>query len=238
MNNLDVKIVPDLYGDSGRRAALEFVGSLPVLSLYREPIPTTGRLLKRIVDIAGSLLALLLLVPVLVIVALIITMDSPGPIFYRALRVGKKGRKFTCYKFRTMVSNAEVLKNRLRRLNQREGAIFKIAGDPRITRVGRFLRKHSVDELPQLWNVFKGDMSLVGPRPPICSEVQEYRLDQLRRLDVTPGLTGLWQVTAREDPSFERYLALDLEYIEHWSLWLDLRILLRSIVVVLAGNGA
>jgi exopolysaccharide biosynthesis polyprenyl glycosylphosphotransferase len=238
LNNLDLRIVPDLYGLSWRGASLEYVGSLPIVSFHGKPIPTLGRLLKRLIDIVSSLLALLVFAPVFVIIAAIIAMDSRGPILYRDLRVGKKGRKFACYKFRTMVPNAAGLKDDLLRLNERQGALFKLSNDPRITRVGSFLRKHSFDELPQLWNVLKGDMSLVGPRPPIYSEVQQYRLDQLRRLDVTPGLTGLWQVTARQDPSFERYLALDLEYIENWSLWVDLKILLQSIAVVLAGNGA
>jgi exopolysaccharide biosynthesis polyprenyl glycosylphosphotransferase len=237
LNNLDVKIVPDLYGSSGRGAMFEQMGSLPVMSLHREPIPILGRLLKRTIDIAGAAITILLMAPVAALIGLAIKIDSPGPVLYRALRVGKKGRPFIFYKFRTMVANADDLKDKLRGLNERDGLTFKISNDPRITRVGRFLRKYSLDELPQLWNVLKSDMSLVGPRPPIPGEVQGYDLTQLRRLDVTPGLTGLWQVTARCDPSFEKHVALDLEYIETWSLGLDLRILLQTLPAVVVGTG-
>jgi len=136
-----------------------------------------------------------------------------------------------------MVENAEQLKSSLRHLNERDGVLFKIAEDPRLTRVGKFLRKFSVDELPQLWNVFTGDMSLVGPRPPIPNECKQYSLGHLRRLDVTPGLTGLWQVTARQNPSFQSYIELDAEYVNNWSFWLDCRILWKTVGVVLADTG-
>jgi lipopolysaccharide/colanic/teichoic acid biosynthesis glycosyltransferase len=136
-----------------------------------------------------------------------------------------------------MVENAEQLKDSLRHLNERDGVLFKITNDPRLTRVGKFLRKFSIDELPQLWNVLRGDMSLVGPRPPIPNECQQYSLEQLRRLDVTPGLTGLWQVTARKNPSFMSYMELDAQYVNNWSFWLDCRILWKTIRVVLAGTG-
>jgi len=238
LNNLDVKIIPDLYGSSGRGAVLEEMGSLPVMSLYREPIPMLGRLVKRAMDIIGSALAIIILAPVAAVITVAIKLDSPGPILYRAPRVGKKGRQFVCYKFRTMVANAEALKDALRRLNQREGATFKIADDPRITRVGRFLRKYSLDELPQLWNVFRGDMSLVGPRPHPLDDYAQYDLEHLRRLDVTPGVTGLWQVKARHDPSFEKNVELDLHYIAHWSLRLDLKILFQTLGVVFEGGGS
>jgi exopolysaccharide biosynthesis polyprenyl glycosylphosphotransferase len=237
LNNIDVKIVPELYGNSGRGASLDHVGSLPVISLYSEPTPTTARLVKRLIDIVGSALGLLLLAPLFLIVALVIRIESSEPVVYRDLRVGKKGRTFACYKFRTMVPNADALKEHLRQFNERRGAIFKMTRDPRVTRIGKLLRKYSLDELPQLWNVLKGDMSLVGPRPPIPGEVKEYRLEHLRRLDVTPGITGLWQVTARQDPSFDKYVALDLEYIETWSLRMDLKILLKTLTVVMSGSG-
>ena len=235
-NRLDVKIVPDLFGF--RPQALEDVGNIPVLTLHEEAIPATGLLLKRLLDVCVSSAALLILTPVLGIVALCIRCDSPGPVLYGAPRVGRKGRRFRCFKFRTMVSGADLVKDVLRARNQREGPFFKIANDPRITRVGRFLRHFSLDELPQLWNVLRGDMSLVGPRPHPIDDCERYDLDHLRRLDVTPGVTGLWQVTARRDPSFERNMALDLQYIEEWSLALDLRILLKTIAVVLKGTGA
>ena len=237
LNNLDVKVVPDLYGNSGRGAVLEQMGSLPVMSLYREPIPMLGRLVKRAMDVAGSALAIVALAPVGAVIGLAIKLDSLGPIFYRAPRVGKKGRRFLCYKFRTMMANADALKDNLRQMNERHGATFKMANDPRVTRVGRLLRKYSLDELPQLWNVLKGDMSLVGPRPHPVDDYSRYDLEHLRRLDVTPGITGLWQVEARHDPSFERNVALDLEYIENWSVGLDLQILLRTTSAVVIGSG-
>jgi len=237
-NRLDVKIVPDLFGFRPRGVALEDFGDVPVLTLHEETIPASGLLLKRLLDIMGSAAALLLSAPLLSVIALLIKFDSVGAVFYTAPRVGRKGRRFHCYKFRTMVSGANDLKERLRSDNEREGPFFKIVGDPRITRAGRFLRRYSLDELPQLWNVLLGDMSLVGPRPHPVDDCEHYDLDDLRRLDVTPGITGLWQVTARRDPSFERNMALDLEYIEKWSLGMDLRILLKTVAVVLQGTGA
>jgi lipopolysaccharide/colanic/teichoic acid biosynthesis glycosyltransferase len=136
-----------------------------------------------------------------------------------------------------MVANAEALQSSLQHLNEREKVLFKINNDPRVTPLGRFLRRYSLDELPQLWNVLRGDMSLVGPRPPLASEVRHYEREHMRRLDALPGMTGLWQVEARRDPSFARYLSLDLDYVEHWNPWLDARILLKTIAVVLAGTG-
>jgi exopolysaccharide biosynthesis polyprenyl glycosylphosphotransferase len=238
LNNLDVKIVPDLYGSFARGATLEYLGHVPVMSLRRRPIPRFGLILKRAMDFLSSAIGLALLSPILAAIAVAIRIESPGPAFYRARRIGKKGRQFVCYKFRTMVRNADSLKTSLLSLNERKGATFKITDDPRITRVGRFLRKYSLDELPQLWNVLKGDMSLVGPRPHPVDDYQRYDLEHLRRLDVTPGLTGLWQVTARRDPSFEKNVELDLEYIKNWSLRMDLTILLSTLAVVVSGSGA
>jgi exopolysaccharide biosynthesis polyprenyl glycosylphosphotransferase len=194
--------------------------------------------LKRVLDIGLSLLALLVALPFMLVIALMVRSDSEGPILYKAARIGRKGRMFTCYKFRTMVVNAEKLKQELLEQNQRDGILFKMKNDPRITRVGERLRKYSLDELPQLFNVLIGDMSLVGPRPPLASEVEKYDLAHLRRLDVLPGITGLWQVEAREDPSFDSYISLDTAYVENWSLVLDLRILARTVGVVLAGTGS
>jgi len=238
LNNLDVKIVPDMYGSFARGATLEHLGRIPVMSLRQRPIPVFGLVLKRAMDIAGSASGLAFMSPLLLAVAVAIRINSPGPVFYRAQRIGKKGRQFVCYKFRTMVQNAEALKDSLRSMNERKGATFKITYDPRITGVGRFLRKYSLDELPQLWNVLKGDMSLVGPRPHPLDDYQKYELEHLRRLDVTPGLTGLWQVTARRDSSFEKNVVLDLDYIENWSVWFDLKILFKTLSVVVAGSGA
>lgn len=235
--NLDVKVVPEMYDGLAWQCPLEFVGDVPVRALHREPIPVLGLFLKRMTDVVCSALLLLLLSPLLAMVALVVALDSPGPILYRGYRMGKKGRRFVCYKFRTMVRNADEMKEALRHLNEREGHLFKISDDPRLTRTGSFLRRYSLDELPQLWNVFRGEMSLVGPRPPSPDEFQNYSLTHLRRLDVTPGLTGLWQIEARHSPSFEKAVALDSKYIESWSYPLDLKILLRTIPVVLKGSG-
>jgi exopolysaccharide biosynthesis polyprenyl glycosylphosphotransferase len=235
---LDVKLVPDFYDGLGRPAAVEILGDLPLMALHSERIPKPGFRIKRAFDMASSAIALAGLSPLLVALAVAIKLDSPeGPILYRSIRVGKKGRRFTCYKFRTMVPNADALKENLRHLNQRQGPFFKIENDPRLTRVGRFLRKYSLDELPQLWNVAVGDMSLVGPRPHPIDDCRQYSLEDLRRLDVTPGITGLWQVTSRTSPSFRKNLVDDLEYIENWSLGLDLKILLKTIPAVLGGTG-
>jgi lipopolysaccharide/colanic/teichoic acid biosynthesis glycosyltransferase len=184
-----------------------------------------------------SAIALCVTFPLMAVIAMLIKLTSPGQALYRAQRVGLKGRRFSCYKFRTMVSDADELKDGLRAKNERQGPCFKLAADPRITCVGRWLRRYSLDELPQLWNVLRGEMSMVGPRPHPLDDFSRYRLDHLRRLDVTPGITGLWQVTARRDPSFQRNMSLDLEYIEHWSLGMDLRILWKTVFVVLRGTG-
>jgi exopolysaccharide biosynthesis polyprenyl glycosylphosphotransferase len=232
-----LRVMPDLYEGLATDAPVEYLGQLPTMMLHKQAIPTVQLVFKRLVDIAVAAVGLAILSPILALVAAVIKVDSAGPILFASLRVGKKGRTFRCFKFRTMVENAEQLKSSLRHLNERDGVLFKIAEDPRLTRVGKFLRKFSVDELPQLWNVFMGDMSLVGPRPPIPNECEQYSLGHLRRLDVTPGLTGLWQVTARQNPSFQSYIELDAEYVNNWSFWLDCRILWKTVGVVLAGTG-
>jgi len=193
--------------------------------------------LKRSIDVVFAGIALIAGAPFLVAIALAVRLDSPGPVLYRSRRVGKSSRVFVCLKFRTMRPDADQLKEQLRIRNERKGPFFKMAADPRITRVGRFLRRYSLDELPQLWNVMRGEMSLVGPRPHPVDDCQRYHPEDFRRFEATPGLTGLWQVTARSDPSFQRCLALDLDYIEHWSLSLDIRILCRTIPEILQGGG-
>jgi len=233
---LDVKMAPDLFGCEPTREMEQF-GDIPLISLHEESLPVAGLFLKRMLDIVGAGAALILMAPVLALLAILIRLDSPGPVLYAALRAGRKGRPFTCYKFRTMVRNADALKEELRERNQRHGPFFKIANDPRITRVGRLLRRYSLDELPQFWNVLKGEMSLVGPRPHPLDDFSAYALEHLPRLDVIPGMTGLWQVTARRDPSFETGMNLDIEYIRRWSVGLDLRILLKTAAVVLRGDG-
>jgi lipopolysaccharide/colanic/teichoic acid biosynthesis glycosyltransferase len=193
--------------------------------------------IKRPMDLTFAVLLLLLLGPLMAGVALAVRLDGPGPLFYVSERVGRRGRRFACYKFRTMVVDADELQSGLRAMNERDSILFKIAEDPRVTRIGRLLRKYSLDELPQLVNVVRGEMSLIGPRPPLPSEVARYSPEHSARLAVLPGITGLWQVKCRNSPHFADYINLDLAYIEQWSVWLDMKILWRTVGVVLAGTG-
>jgi exopolysaccharide biosynthesis polyprenyl glycosylphosphotransferase len=235
--SVDIRVVPDLYDGLAWNSPIEYIGQFPTIPLHRGEVPVMGMVMKRLLDIALSSVALVVLSPVLLAIAIAVHTDSTGPIFYLSERIGKKGRVFGCIKFRTMVPDAERRRTEVLHMNERDSVLFKITNDPRITRTGRFLRKYSLDELPQLINVLRGDMSMVGPRPPIASEVKRYELNHLRRLDVVPGVTGLWQVQARQDPSFDSYISLDTAYIENWSLWLDIKILVRTIGVVVAGTG-
>ena len=234
---LDVEIIPDLFGCKPAACEVETAGDMPVICLHSERLPALGLIAKRVVDVMGAGFVLMCLAPLLAMIAILIKLDSRGPVLYCAERAGRKGKLFRCYKFRTMVSNADELKEQLRRNNERAGPFFKITGDPRITRVGHILRRYSLDELPQLLNVLKGEMSLVGPRPHPVDDVAGYELEHLSRLDVTPGITGLWQVTARRDPSFQRGMELDREYIRRWNLGLDIKILLRTVFAVVQGSG-
>jgi exopolysaccharide biosynthesis polyprenyl glycosylphosphotransferase len=237
MCGLGVHIIPDLYDGLAWGAPVEYLGRFPTLYLPHRSKPVIELMLKRWLDQVCSMAALLAGLPLLVLLAIAIKLDSRGPVIYASTRIGRKGRTFRCYKFRTMVTNAEALKVSLQHLNERDGVLFKIAKDPRITRIGGILRKYSLDELPQFWNVLKGDMSMVGPRPPLADEVQRYELEHLRRLDVLPGITGLWQVESRCDPSFASYISLDVQYVERWHLAMDLKILYKTIAVVFAGSG-
>ena len=234
---IDVRVVPDLYDGLAWNAPVEYVGQFPTIPLHRRDFPAGAFMMKRVLDLTLASIALLLLSPLLLVLAVAIRIDSKGPVLYKARRVGRKGRTFDCMKFRTMVVNADELKEKLAHLNERDGILFKMSNDPRITRVGRLLRKYSLDEIPQFFNVLRGDMSMVGPRPPIAAEVERYDLSHLRRLDVLPGITGLWQVEARQDPSFDSYISLDTAYVDNWNLWLDLKILVRTVSVVIGGTG-
>jgi exopolysaccharide biosynthesis polyprenyl glycosylphosphotransferase len=234
-NQLDVRFALNIDGTSPLQ--VETFGSMAMLKIHEQQLPRWQLAAKRMADVILASVGLPALSPLLLLIAAIIKLDSRGPVFYRAERVGQRRRRFVCYKFRTMVPQADVEKERLRSLNQRQGAFFKIVNDPRVTRVGRFLRRYSLDELPQLWNVLRGEMSLVGPRPHPPDDVDAYSVEDLQRLDFVPGMTGLWQVTARQDPSFERSVALDVEYITRWSLLLDLRILCRTVGAVFHGSG-
>ncbi len=234
---IDLRVIPDMYDGLAWNSHIEYLGQFPTIPLHCGDVPELGLFFKRFFDIVFSSLALIFLLPVLIAIAIAVKLDSPGPILYLSDRIGKKGVVFRCCKFRTMVRDADARRAELMHMNERDGVLFKVTNDPRITRLGRFLRKYSLDELPQFINVLKGDMSVVGPRPPIGSEVKLYNVNHLRRLDVMPGITGLWQVQSRQDPSFASYISLDVHYIENWSLWLDFKIILRTIGVVFEGTG-
>ena len=196
------------------------------------------RLVKRVIDLAGSILGILILLPLLVLVAILIKLTSPGPIIYAYDEIGLSGKRFRCYKFRTMVIDADNQFDSLKNLNEMTGPVFKLSRDPRITKLGVLLRKYSIDELPQLWCVIKGDMSIVGPRPALPREWEQYRPWQRRRLSVTPGITGMWQAYGRNQvDDFDQWVQLDLDYIDNWSVWLDIKIMFRTVIVVLRGTG-
>jgi len=195
-------------------------------------------LVKKSFDVALSFVLLVLLSPLFLLVAILIKLNSKGPVFFTQERVGFNKRRFKLFKFRTMVDNAEKLREELEEQNEVSGPVFKIKNDPRITPIGKWLRRISMDELPQLINVLKGEMSLVGPRPPIPSEVERYEWKDRRRLSMKPGITCLWQINGRSNIPFEKWMKLDKEYIDNWSLWLDLKILAKTIPAIIRGSGA
>ncbi|MCJ7663502.1 MAG: sugar transferase, partial [Desulfobacterales bacterium] len=217
---------------------LEELDGLPLLTFATTPKNELLFLLRRVFDLIGSAALILILSPGLLLITLLIRLDSPGPAIYRQIRTGLNGRKFIFYKFRSMVQGAEAKQKELAAFNVMKGPAFKMKNDPRVTRIGRFLRKTSFDELPQLFNVLRGDMSFVGTRPPLPQEVEHYQGWQRRRLSMKPGITGLWQVSGRNKIDFEEWMKLDLEYIDNWSLWLDFKILLKTIPTVIFGRGA
>ena len=235
---ITARVVLDFFPHNFARIHLDNLDGIPLLSFSTTPKNELQLLLRRIADLNICALLLLFLFPLLLLIALLIRLDSPGPVLYRQTRVGLNGRRFRFYKFRSMVQGADVLKADLSAQNRMNGPVFKMERDPRVTRVGRLLRKTSLDELPQLFNVLKGDMSLVGPRPNLPEEVAQYKGWQRRRLSMKPGITGLWQVSGRNLIDFNEWMKLDLEYIDSWSLGLDLKILLKTIPTVLRGKGA
>ncbi|MFH1177761.1 MAG: sugar transferase [Acidobacteriota bacterium] len=220
------------------RLAVETLNGVPLLTFATTPMAPLALFTKRVIDVVVALTALLLTAPAWPFVALAIRLTSRGPVFYRQLRCGLRGRRFELLKLRTMVEGAEQMQPELAHLNVMDGPVFKAPDDPRITGIGRLLRRWSLDELPQLVNVLKGDMSLVGPRPPLPEEVAQYEPWQRRRLAMKPGLTCLWQVSGRSEVDFATWMAMDLAYIDNWSLWLDLKILVLTIPAVLGGRGA
>jgi exopolysaccharide biosynthesis polyprenyl glycosylphosphotransferase len=232
------RVVPDIFHLSLSRLDVDEIGGIPLVGLKEASIPRAGRILKRAIDVVVAASALLLTAPITLLAALAIRLESPGPTLFRQTRVGEQGRLFTIYKFRSMRANAEEEQEQLRALNEASGPLFKIKDDPRLTRVGGFLRRTSVDEIPQFINVLRGDMSVVGPRPGLPQEVAQYQPWQRQRLEISPGITGLWQVSGRSELSFDEMCLLDIYYIENWSVGLDLQIMLRTIPRVIFGSGA
>ncbi|MGC9468856.1 MAG: undecaprenyl-phosphate glucose phosphotransferase [Anaerolineae bacterium] len=232
------RLVPDLFQMSLSRVEVGDLGGLPLIEIQEIAFSRTELAVKRAIDLIGALALLVFGWPFFLLIALAIKLDSPGPIFFTQERVGENHGRFKILKFRTMRVGAEEELEQLKHRNEADGPIFKIRNDPRITRVGQFLRQTSLDELPQLLNVFRGEMSLVGPRPPLPSEVEQYDSWHEKRLTVPPGITGLWQVSGRSELTFDEMVLLDLYYIEHWSPWMDVSILLRTVPKVLAREGA
>ena len=233
------RLVLDFFPHVLARVELEELQGTPLLTFSTTPTDDFALLIKRGVDVGLSILVVVVSAVPVLLAALLIKLTSRGPVLFRQTRCGLNGRPFTLLKLRTMVHGAEERLPEVKHLNSHEGPVFKAVNDPRVTRFGRLVRRFSLDELPQLWNVLRGEMSLVGPRPPLPEEVARYERWQRRRLSMKPGVTGLWQVSGRNDiPGFEEWMALDLAYIDNWSLALDAKILLRTIPTVLSGRGA
>ncbi len=232
------RVCLDLFEVDGARAVLGDLDGLPMLSFSRAPTDEVALLLKRAFDVVSSSAALVLFSPVILATAIAVKLESPGPVFFRQVRVGKNGRPFRIVKFRSMRADAEDQLASLRLQNEASGPVFKMRKDPRVTRVGAFIRRTSIDELPQFLNVLSGEMSVVGPRPPVPAEVRQYERWQRRRLSVKPGITCTWQVSGRSDVSFDRWMELDLAYIDSWSFWQDVRICFKTIPAVLSSRGA
>jgi exopolysaccharide biosynthesis polyprenyl glycosylphosphotransferase len=235
---ISTRVAADIFPAKVSKLSMEFLESVPLITFSTAPSHALALLIKRIMDVVVSTTLLIALFPLMILLALLIKLTSKGPIIYRQVRCGLYGRKFVLHKFRSMRQGAEDVLWEIRHLNEMDGPVFKMRNDPRVTPLGRFLRKSSMDELPQFWNVLKGDMSLVGPRAPLPEEVKEYTRWQRRRLSVKPGITCLWQVSGRNEIDFHEWMKLDLHYIDNWSLLLDIKILLRTFPVVLLGKGA
>ncbi len=235
---VDVWLFADFVNTLISRMAFDEFHGQPMLRFHAKPELSWALVVKRAIDLAIASVMLVITGPLIMLpTAIAIRLGSPGPILFRQLRCGKHGKRFKMYKFRSMIADAEELRDELEALNEQTGPVFKLARDPRITQIGRFIRKMSIDELPQLFNILRGEMSIVGPRPPIPAEVEKYERWQRRRLSMKPGLTCLWQVSGRNSVGFDDWMKLDLAYIDQWSLALDLKIMLRTVPVVLTGSG-
>ena len=229
----------ELPGADSNRTKIDSFGNYPVITYTRFRSSYKRLLIKRVMDIVGGLIGLLITAVFFPFVAIAIKLDSPGPVLFSQIRIGRNGRRFKIYKFRSMYIDAEERKKELQSRNEVKGLMFKMENDPRITKVGKFIRKTSIDELPQFYNVVKGDMSLVGTRPPTEDEFEKYNQYYRRRISMTPGLTGMWQVSGRSEiENFDDVVKYDLQYIDNWSLWLDIKILFKTVVVVIAGRGS
>lgn len=236
--NVRSRIVPDLFQLSLSHVYLDEIKGIPLIGTREPALQGWNFAVKRLMDITIASVLLVFFAPLMALIALLIKLDSPGPVLFKQVRVGRYGRLFTLYKFRSMRVGAEEELSRLLPLNEADGPLFKMRNDPRVTRVGRWLRRFSLDELPQLWNVLKGDMSLIGPRPALPHEVEQYEPWHRKRLEVPPGLTGLWQTSGRSDMPFDEMCLLDIYYAERWSPWLDAVIFFKTIPAVLFGRGA
>ncbi len=235
---ISTRVAADIFPAKISKVSMEFVENIPVISFSTTPDHALSLFIKRAMDVTLSSALLVVSMPLMLLVGLLVKLTSSGPVIYRQVRCGRYGRKFVLYKFRSMHEGAEDVLWEIKHLNEMDGPVFKMRNDPRVTPLGRLLRKTSIDEWPQFWNVLKGDMSLVGPRAPLPEEVKEYTRWQRRRLSVKPGITCLWQVSGRNEIDFHEWMKLDLHYIDNWSLLLDLKILLRTFPVVLLGKGA
>jgi len=235
-----VRIVVDYYKQRRTSSYVSTVGTYPVITFHTVSLNTYEQVIKRVLDVFGSLFGLILFSPIMLITAMAIRLDSPGPVIFKQVRVGQNGRHFNIYKFRSMYVDAEQRKADLLKQNELDGGVmFKIKKDPRITNVGRVIRKYSIDELPQFFNVFIGDMSLVGTRPPTFEEVEKYKREQWRRISIKPGITGMWQVSGRSDiTNFDDVVNMDIEYIDNWNLFLDIKIILKTFWVLIGHKGA
>lgn len=237
-SDVDLLVAPAIADVAGPRTVVRDVAGLPLLHVEEPTFTGPQRVAKELFDRVSAATALLVLAPVFALVALVVVVDSPGPVFFRQTRVGRDGRRFNMVKFRTMVVGAERMQAGLEHRNEADGVLFKLRTDPRVTRSGRFLRRYSIDELPQLLNVVRGEMSMVGPRPPLPAEVELYEGHVNRRLLVKPGITGLWQVSGRSDLPWDESVRLDLYYVDHWSPTMDLTIVAKTFSAVLRGDGA
>jgi exopolysaccharide biosynthesis polyprenyl glycosylphosphotransferase len=233
-----IRFIANIFELKISRSFIDYLDNTPVLTLYSVPVHRAQLIIKRVTDIIFSIIILMIISPLFPLIAILIKIDDNGPVFFTQERVGLNKRLFKLIKFRTMVVNAEELKQTIENENEVSGPVFKIKNDPRLTRIGKFLRRSSLDEIPQFINVLKGEMSLVGPRPPIMSEVEQYEWKNRRRLSMKPGITCIWQISGRSDIPFDKWMELDLEYIDNWSLQTDFEILLKTIPAVIRGSGA